>query len=401
MRKYISQEFKSTKNIQRNKAVGDSMEISCDNKITKAITSQYKKSSARWLHNNQALTIEAQRMIYRFNNLIIQNLSPKDQGTYVCKMEYEKKQYKTVAVFTLVTHPGIKRHVKESSKLKLKCPSLSMYHMINKGKRIWYHNGSRILLQPISVLNKSSEIFNNVSHSYAGNWTCKVPGIGVMWDIITYEVIIDPAPLWYENSYIYVKENPKYSGLIALGAVAALLVFVVILLFFIDKRKEKIAKQLEEFKKRLKAMNRKEKQFKKSLVNHADEQGVEVLPYTDRPLYATMGINEQYPIDPSLGYPEYNETHQLLIDPHNETVPLHQTDPNHNLDHPEYNETHQLLNDPLNQTDPNFNLGYPEYNETHQLLNDPLNQTDPNFNLGYPEYNETNQLLNYQLNHRA
>jgi hypothetical protein len=71
MRKFISQEFKSTKNIQRNKAVGDSMEISCDNKITKAITSQYKKSSARWLHNSQALTIEAQRMIYRFNNLII------------------------------------------------------------------------------------------------------------------------------------------------------------------------------------------------------------------------------------------------------------------------------------------------------------------------------------------
>jgi hypothetical protein len=51
---------------------------------------------------------------------------------------------------------------------------------------------------------------------------------------IIYEVIIDPAPLWYENSYIYVKENPKYSGLIALGAVAALLVFVVIILFFID-----------------------------------------------------------------------------------------------------------------------------------------------------------------------
>jgi hypothetical protein len=49
MRKYISQEFKSTKNIQRNKAVGDSMEISCDNKITKAITSQYKKSSALYV----------------------------------------------------------------------------------------------------------------------------------------------------------------------------------------------------------------------------------------------------------------------------------------------------------------------------------------------------------------
>jgi hypothetical protein len=39
-------------------------------------------------------------------------------------------------------------------------------------------------------------------------------------------------------------------------------------------------------------------------------------------------------------------------------------------------------------------LGYDEYNEKHQLVIDPCNQPDPNNNPGYSEYNET-----YQVSH--
>lgn len=307
LRKLIKAELKNATHVRYNRTVGGTMEITCENEISRQINKFYKKSKAKWLHNNGAMKIIAGRMFFQFGILRIERLEPEDQGTYVCQVEYEPEEFKTVALYTLVTDPGIQVRVKESLTFSFHCPSQSLYHMVKHTNRTWIHNNN-VTEYSTSIFNKSSAHFYNANKEMAGNWTCVVfdPIKNVEFDLITYQVHVDPPPSTFEVLYQYFKENPTICGAIGLPLLCIFLVFLVTIFYFVDKQKEKNKEKLDMFKSKLKDMD-------------LQKPGDEVKSYCDDP----DASHQSYRDDPNIvgDYPYRNKDHEnpiarLSVKPH-------------------------------------------------------------------------------------
>ncbi|CAC5397168.1 unnamed protein product [Mytilus coruscus] len=299
LRKLIKKELKNATHVRYNRTVGGTMEITCENEISRQINKLYKKSKAKWLHNNGALRIIAGRMFYQFGILRIERLEPEDQGTYICQVEYEPEEFKTVALYTLVTDPGIQVRVKESLNFNLHCPSQSLYHMVKHSNRSWIHNHN-VTNYSTSIFNKSSANFYNANKDMAGNWTCVVfdPIKNVEFDLVTYQVHVDPPPSLFEILYQYFKDNPTICGAIGLPLLCIFLVFLVTVFYFVDKHKEENKKKLDMFKSKLKDLDLK-------------ALGDEAKPYYDEPDASPKPY--QYDRNIVWDYPYRNQDHENSI----------------------------------------------------------------------------------------
>lgn len=247
----LDSDGKNNTDIRFERDVEGMIEITCDNEISRVIAKQYKRSAVRWLINGFALTIQLERMTYQFNILRIQNLVPEDQGIYTCQMEYEPKEFKTVALYTLVTNPGKEIQVMESRPLTLDCPSHTLHHMVYAGDKVWVLNGDDFT-NPEPYQNQSSITFEEASKNLTGNWSCVVRDTNdIEWKLFNYVVIVNPPPSLYEEVYFFAIDNPKTSIGFGLFVLFIVLVIAVTGMYFVEKSQQKSKKQAEDFKAKI------------------------------------------------------------------------------------------------------------------------------------------------------
>lgn len=293
MKKFISKKMKSIKKLRKKlkksdnssvetsevrfvKNVEEILEISCNNPISRELAQQYKRSSVRWLLNGYALAIELERMTYQFNTLQIQNLVPKDQGIYTCQMEYEPKQFQTVALYTLATKPGKEMHVKESRSLIMDCPSHTLHHMVDDGDKVWTFNGKDVTVPEPFLNNTGGKTFENAIKNMTGNWSCIVrDSDGIEWILFNYFVIIDPPPSLFEDVYFFAIDNPRLSITIGILGVFAVLVLAVTGMYFVEKSQKKSKQQAEDFKEKMAKMTESNDPELSKLINDVALEGLD------------------------------------------------------------------------------------------------------------------------------
>ena len=103
------------------------------------------------------------------DNLMIQNLLPKDSGVYHCVVMVSPKQPVVTAVFSLVVGENW-IHVFDKADLKLNCNSKALGVLSRNAVRTWSHR----LGKESAAAIKDSTILNHVDTRYNGTWTCLV-----------------------------------------------------------------------------------------------------------------------------------------------------------------------------------------------------------------------------------
>ncbi|XP_071081711.1 uncharacterized protein [Haliotis cracherodii] len=203
------------------KTEGDSVELPCKNEISQKIASEYPKSIYHWSVNEYPIVMDASRMFLFKGTFSIRDLNSDDTGVYVCFMEYTKKNFKTVGVYSLVVkteQPS--KSVRETETLELTCNSNALSQMYPETNVKWFLNDTEYI--PAIKTNTSEKvILKKVRRSSAGNWTCAVtdPVTKRTWHTAWYNVAVTPPPPLYERLYNLMLEYKLYTGLVVAGVV--------------------------------------------------------------------------------------------------------------------------------------------------------------------------------------
>jgi len=210
------------------KGEGETVEFQCNNIATKRFFREFPRSSRRWVLNNHPLKVEGDRMMFQLASLAIQSLKTKDQGVYLCRIDYEPRQSKTVGVFSLIVESEtITIFVKELTPLRIQCNSGPIGYLFPTATRQWENKG-KIMKSNIPAKDSTNDIFPSAEKSYAGNWLCSVKHkeTGRIWKTASYRVFVDKPPTFTQRCVTYVKKNPVLIASLILGIVAFF--FVVI-----------------------------------------------------------------------------------------------------------------------------------------------------------------------------
>ncbi|KAK3104174.1 hypothetical protein FSP39_025042 [Pinctada imbricata] len=225
--------------------LGGVVELQCETKTVQRILRIFPKASYRWIHNGSPLKMDASRMRYQMGELVMSNLIPTDTGVFVCQIEYEPGQVKTVAIFSLFVKAskGFAIHVQQTKDVKLQCNSAALGNLFDGSKRSWKHN-NKVVTKAIHAWNRSEEVFRNAHQNVTGNWTCIVhqPITARYWTTAYYTVILDPPPTAMENAMSFFKKYIIYFIAFCAGIVC----FVVVILVALARHFEKLKKQNEE-----------------------------------------------------------------------------------------------------------------------------------------------------------
>ncbi|OWF35063.1 uncharacterized protein LOC110443449 isoform X1 [Mizuhopecten yessoensis] len=237
------------------KPFGGYIALDCDTDVTKAIFKQYARASRQWVHNNNALEIENDRMVYQMGLLTIQGLKTSDQGVFICRIEYEPKQFKSVALFTLVVESNDLMRVQETSVMTLQSNSASLGYIFPSATRAWWHIGN-IVRSNISASQASDDRFLHANTSIAGYWTCIVShqlkdGTKRTWKTARYVVHVTPPPSKLEQISTYCSMHPVTIVMCGLVIGGFILVLFVVCVSRVDKEKMQAEEEMDKMKERL------------------------------------------------------------------------------------------------------------------------------------------------------
>ncbi|XP_067685370.1 uncharacterized protein [Haliotis asinina] len=200
---------------------GDSVEFPCKNEISQKIAAEYPKSVYHWSVNEYPIVMDASRMFLFKGTFSIRDVNFKDTGVYVCLMEYSKKNFKTVGIYSLtVKTESPTKSVRETEALELTCNSNALSQMYPEIRIKWFVNDTEYV--PGVKTNTSEKVIvKNVRSNYTGNWTCAVtdPATERIWHTAWYNVAVTPPPPLYKRLYNLMLEYKLYTGLIVLGVV--------------------------------------------------------------------------------------------------------------------------------------------------------------------------------------
>ena len=184
------------------------------------------------------------------DNLVIQNLLPKDSGVYHCVVMVSPKQPVVTAVFSLVVGENW-IHVFDKADLKLNCNSKALGVLFKSAVRTWSHR----LGKESAAAIKDSTILNHVDARYNGTWTCLVKDKRThrSWITARYRVIVDQPPPLLIRIKLYAMENKLTSFGIAMGVIFVCMLVYQALLEKLQKRGDKFKEEMDFFKVALKA----------------------------------------------------------------------------------------------------------------------------------------------------
>ncbi|XP_033745560.1 uncharacterized protein LOC117331073 [Pecten maximus] len=238
------------------KPLGGSVQFDCSTRATRTIFRQYARASRQWVHNNNALNIENDRMLYQMGLLAIQNLKTTDQGIYICRIEYEPMQFKSVALFTLIVksnEPDVR--VQETSVLALQSFSAPLGYLYPSATRAWWVN-DRIFSSKIPASQTNDDRFFNANKSFEGIWTCTVSHKTNdrptrTWKTARYVVKLTPPPSKLEKLLTYCSTHPVTTVMYFLVFAGFLLVVFIGCVYSADKVKMSAQTEMDSMKERL------------------------------------------------------------------------------------------------------------------------------------------------------
>ncbi|XP_069141981.1 uncharacterized protein [Argopecten irradians] len=236
------------------KPFGGFVEFDCDTKATKAIFKQYARASRQWIHNYNALEIESDRMVYQLGLLTIQNLKPSDQGVYICRIEYEPEQFKSVALFTLIvesSEPNIR--VQETRPLNLQSHSAPLGYLFPSATRTWSVNG-KVFRSKTPASQTNEDEFANANKTFEGVWTCTVSHKQKntrTWKVARYVVKLMPPPSKSEVVLNSLFTHPITTVMVCLVFAGFLLVIFIACVYRADQAELSAKAEMDTMKERL------------------------------------------------------------------------------------------------------------------------------------------------------
>lgn len=130
-----------------------SVTLSCDNVISRAIYEEFPMAILFWEFNDQPFNIDPSSMLYRpiSNELVLISAQSKNSGVYTCQMTQNFQWVQVVDMFVLqVYSEEVKTYYKEKTKLHLSCHGEALAEIFSGVKRIWYHNKSVAYIKDIN-----------------------------------------------------------------------------------------------------------------------------------------------------------------------------------------------------------------------------------------------------------
>lgn len=269
---------------------GGSIELDCDTATVRAIFRKYPRASRQWVHNNNALVIESDRMFYQMGVLTIQNLNAEDQGVFICRIEYEPKQFKSVALFSLVIETNEKAvSVQETQTLALQSNSAPIGYLFPSATRTWRRNGA-FVRSNISASKSHSDQFHESKKDSGGIWTCtvsrKLHGASKEWKTARYQVKVMPPPTELEQAVSYSSNHPIIVIMVFLGISGFLLVVFIFCIYRADQ--DQMAAKVEMDKMKESLLNKEENDEYDNDIYTATEQdhyGQDQYPHTNDEQY--------------------------------------------------------------------------------------------------------------------
>ena len=183
------------------------------------------------------------------DNLVIQNLLPKDSGVYHCVVMITPEQPVITAVYSLVVGENW-IHVFSGGELRLDCNSKELGMLFKNATRTWSHR----LGKETAPALKDESLLHHIDARYNGTWTCIVKDRRTRrtWLTARYKVIVDPPPPFLIKIKIRMMENKVASFGIVMGIIFFCMVIYQALVEKLQKRGEKYKEEMEFFKTALK-----------------------------------------------------------------------------------------------------------------------------------------------------
>ncbi|XP_060069177.1 uncharacterized protein LOC132549278, partial [Ylistrum balloti] len=238
------------------KSIGGFVALNCNTDVTKAIFKQYARASRQWVHNDNDLEIENDRMVYQLGILSIQALKTTDQGVYICRIEYEPKQFKSVVLFTLVVESNEPNtFVQETGVLVLQSNSAPIGYIFPTTTRTWWIN-DKMFRSNILASQQQDDRFEKADKSFEGVWTCIVSrqlndGTKRPWKTARYVVKLTPPPSKSEQLLTYCSEHPVTIVVCGLVFSGFLLVIFIGCVYRADQDKALAQTEMDSMKERL------------------------------------------------------------------------------------------------------------------------------------------------------
>lgn len=231
------------------KKEGDSVHLPCNSDGIARIYSEYPKSLLMWTRNGDILTKAIDRIAVTPKGLIISKLTPKDNGVYVCSINYAPGVTKPLSV-SAVTAVSLKPDVviREGQKMILLCHGAQLGKIFKNLTQVWVHNNIKAKdFGYDSPIERNRYNISTVTVNMTGKWVCEIKDNtnSRIWTTNVVLIKVLPAGNLFLNALLDTK------NLIACIVIAVLLIFMFFgsyLAYKINKAKEEFLPEFEKWR---------------------------------------------------------------------------------------------------------------------------------------------------------